>query len=56
MVVDFDGVAGGLAQEASADDFTGFSQNEMIFDLDFLDESGWNLGLGEVPVFGGGAT
>jgi hypothetical protein len=27
-------------------------QDEMLFNLDFLDERAWDMGIGEVPLFG----
>jgi hypothetical protein len=36
--------------------FPGFFQDATVFNLDFLDDPGWNLGLGDVPIFGSLST
>jgi hypothetical protein len=44
---------GGLAQEPFVANLSETFQDEMMFNLDFLDDRAWTSGLGEVPLFGG---
>jgi hypothetical protein len=47
---DIDGVV--LAQEPSMGQFPEYFQEDMTFNLDFLDDRAWSMGMGEVPMFG----
>jgi hypothetical protein len=45
-----------LAQEPSVGQVPDYFQDEMTFNLDFLDDRPWSMGLGEVPMFGSSHT
>lgn len=45
--------AAAIVHEPSMAQFPEPFQDEMLFNLDFLDDRVWNMGMGDVSMFGG---